>query len=187
MTLSSLMCYHSDSEAEEVEPPEVPTGDQALIDALPEEVGALADVVAGRYADEDEQMEDGETLDSLLADVMALPVDEEGLEGQMIPAHEVLPEDADLLPHEEIQLHLQLWQTSELGQPAQLVELGKDGVKYLEPPAGGHTPAVQGHQLPDIPGIKLQLHAPTPSRSARWQAWYPKEHGQNTQTVHHYI
>ena len=82
---------------------------------------------------------------------------------------------------------MELWPTSELGQPAQLVELRTDGVKYHEPPGGGHTPAVEGHQLPDVPGIKLQRHAPTPFRSARWQAWYPKEHGQNTQTVTYYI
>ena len=84
---------------------------------------------------------------------------------------------------EEIELHMELWPTSEPGQPAQLVELGPDGVKYHEPPGGCHTPSVEGHQLPDVPGIKLQRRAATPFHCASWQAWYPKEHGQNTQTV----
>ena len=63
---------------------------------------------------------------------------------------------------EEIELHMELWPTSEPGQPAQLVELGPDGVKYHEPPGGCHTPSVEGHQLPDVPGIKLQRRAATP-------------------------
>ena len=93
----------------------------------------------------------------------------------------------EIVQMEEIELCLQLVPTSEPGQPGRLVELLPDGVKIHEPTGGWHTPAVEGHQLPDVPGIQLERHAHTPFRSARWQAWYPKEHGQNTQTVTYYI
>ena len=95
----------------------------------------------------------------------------------------------EIVQMEETSLYLQLLPTSEPGQPGRLVELLPDG-EILEPPAGGHTPAVEGHQLPDVPGIKLERHAHTPFRSARWLAWYPKEHGQthtNRNLLHCFI